>query len=282
MNSKEFNEYCPEFYIDTIKREKKYNMESHFHEALEIFYLIDGERRYFINDTIYKVSSGNLVLVDINEIHKTADTDVFAHKRLVLNFNPSFIYEICPKSSGLDLCSCFKSNRKILPLSLKYKKDMEHIFHRMMEIYDSESETKRFHLQILLCELLLLINNHLNELKTKDKNLVYSINPKISKIIKYINSYYYEDITLSSAGKKLHISPFYLSKLFKENTSLTFVEYLNSVRIRKAKELLIDTDYRVIDITEKVGFNNHTHFTRTFKALTGVSPLQYRKLMIRE
>lgn len=278
MNKKTFNEYNPEFYIDAIKRKTKYNMKSHFHEAFEIFYLVDGERKYFINDTIYKITSGSIVLIDINEIHKTAVSDTEPHERIVINFTIPFLSEIISRVPDIDLYSCFKSKYKVLQLSLKDITYVENILSRMLEIYECEYPTKRFYLQILLCELLLLINNHLTKLTSESDSSEYTINPKISKILKYINCNYNKDITLASISKEFYISPFYLSKLFKQNTNFTLVQYLHSVRIKKAKELLQNTNYRVIDIAQRVGFNSHAHFTRIFKSITGISPIQYRKI----
>jgi YesN/AraC family two-component response regulator len=100
----------------------------------------------------------------------------------------------------------------------------------------------------------------------------------VSQVIKYITENFHQNITLSSVAKEFYISPFYLSKLFKQTTNFTFVEYLNSIRIKNSKELLKNTNYKIIDIAEKVGFSNNTHFTRVFKIIVGMSPMKFRKL----
>lgn len=64
-------------------------------------------------------------------------------------------------------------------------------------------------------------------------------------------------------------------------TGLTFTEYLNYIRVKEAKELLCKSAESITQISEKVGYESITHFGRVFKKLTGVSPLKYRKQMVR-
>lgn len=85
------------------------------------------------------------------------------------------------------------------------------------------------------------------------------------------------DLTLKKTAQKFNMSSCYLSRLFKEGTGFTFIEYLNNVRIREAQSLLVSTDYKVMDICYKVGYNSISHFGRVFKEMTGYSPLQFRQ-----
>lgn len=267
------------FFVEKIRRTTKYEMPSyHMHDDYEIFYLIEGERKYFINDTIYKISSGNLILIDMNEIHKTDDFSDYCHERIVLNFTSTLLSQFFSTINKLNLFSCFKSKHRVLPLSFKYKNNIEAILNKLLEINDSKNPSKDFYIKILICELLIIINDFIGDFKLKDYNSTQAINPKVSQVIRYINENFYQTITLSSVAKEFYISPFYLSKLFKQTTNFTFVEYLNSIRIRNSKELLKNTTYKIIDIAEKVGFSNNTHFTRVFKIIVGMSPMKFRKL----
>lgn len=280
MDNRSIRVFHNNFFINKVKRTTKFDMPlHHFHEDYEIFYLIQGERKYFINDTIYKVSEGNLVLVNVDEIHKTSDFSDHYHERIVVNFTSAFLDEFSPNVNTLNLYSCFNLKNRVLPLSFKYKNNIENVLNRLLEIDKNQNDKKDFYSKVLLCELLILINNFVDDFKLKDYNSMQPINPKVSQIIKYINENYHQALSLSSVAKEFYLSPFYLSKLFKQTTNFTFTEYLNSVKIRNATKLLQNNKYKIIDIAEKVGFTNNTHFTRVFKAVMGMSPMKYRKLL---
>jgi len=110
------------------------------------------------------------------------------------------------------------------------------------------------------------------------KNIASTIeaNPHISKGIQYIHDNYHESINLLQLCDYLNLNMCYFCVLFKNQTNMTFSQYLNKVRINESKTLLEETDDSIIDISMAVGFNNHNHFSATFKKLTGVTPTNYR------
>ncbi|MEG0502950.1 MAG: helix-turn-helix transcriptional regulator [Cellulosilyticaceae bacterium] len=74
-----------------------------------------------------------------------------------------------------------------------------------------------------------------------------------------------------------YISPYYLSRTFKEGTGFNMINYLNYIRVKNAKVLLDGTSRAITDISQEVGFESTTHFDRVFKEIEGISPLKYRK-----
>ena len=78
-----------------------------------------------------------------------------------------------------------------------------------------------------------------------------------------------------------NINTSYLGQLFKNETGEMFTNYLNQVRIEKARELLLKTNLKINEITEKVGYLNQSHFFRNFKKLTGVSPAEYKEISVK-
>lgn len=87
------------------------------------------------------------------------------------------------------------------------------------------------------------------------------------------------DVSLEKVAKKLGLNPSYFSQLFKQETSETFVRFRMRARMERAKELLLQSDIRIIDIPSRIGSNDHPHFTKTFKKYTGCSPSEYRAKM---
>ncbi len=99
----------------------------------------------------------------------------------------------------------------------------------------------------------------------------------VDQIKRYIEDHYKDDISLYSASEIVHLSPSYISKIFKKSTGYNFVEYLTSVRINKAKELLANTSIKVYEVAEVVGYKSTKHFSMVFKGQVGVTPLNYKK-----
>ena len=93
----------------------------------------------------------------------------------------------------------------------------------------------------------------------------------------YLKENHKEDLSVDDVAHRFLLSSSYFRYLFKSITSKTFTEYLNSIRIMKAMELLKTTDMRVLDISFEIGFNNVNHFNKVFKQQTGVTPVNYRK-----
>lgn len=97
-----------------------------------------------------------------------------------------------------------------------------------------------------------------------------------SAAIRYIKENYNQKIYLETVSEMLHISPSYLSMLFKQQTGLNFVEYLNRYRIRKSKEYLQEVGNKVFEVAYKVGFQDEKYFFSLFKRYTGLTATQYR------
>lgn len=113
---------------------------------------------------------------------------------------------------------------------------------------------------------------------------IYNSRPNIpgvrylSAAASFVAGHYGENISLQDAADAADISPSYLSHLFRQGLSVTFTDYLASVRIDAAKELLKSANMTVAEIADKVGYEDHNYFIRAFKKLVGMSPGQYRKL----
>lgn len=279
--------YAPhyDFFIEQCKKTDMHNMPSfHMHKKYEIYYLMEGSRKYFIDDSIHLVNPGNLVLVDTDSVHKTSNLGDAPHTRVVINFSKSFIEDFSEEIKALDLLSIFKTRHSVLPLSFKYKLTIESILSRLVSVnttyvqeLNSKSDSHYTLLKLLLSELLITIKDYIDELEKKQCESQPASNSKVTQILKYISLNYNKDLTLTSIAEQFYISPFYLSKIFKKSTNLSIVEYINSLRIRQAKELLEDSSYKIGYIAEHVGFSSSSHFSRTFKLVTGLSPQQYRK-----
>lgn len=104
----------------------------------------------------------------------------------------------------------------------------------------------------------------------------YTDNHSFNDILEYVNNNYEKCLGLGDCAKQLHISSNYISRMFKKYTLVSFITYLNNLKIKKALELLRDTDLSIKEIAQKVGYNNLNYFYKNFKTVTGTTPKLYK------
>jgi YesN/AraC family two-component response regulator len=106
----------------------------------------------------------------------------------------------------------------------------------------------------------------------QDAKKVTQIRPAIN----YVDANYDKPITLADIAKASYLSASRLAHIFKEQMGITLIDYLTSVRIERAKQLLLGTEQNCTEICFQVGYNNQSYFTRTFKELVGMTPRKFR------
>jgi YesN/AraC family two-component response regulator len=255
-----------------------FNMSStHYHDAFEIYYIVEGERYYFIKDRTYHLKQGDLVLINIGELHRTIDAGVSKHERILINFKKDFISPFLSEVKDIDLMASFTQQTSLLKFNLSQQNVVQNILFKIVSESKTNLKGSDTFIKILLLELLLIIHRQYDKTSTLYSEHPNPIYKKMSEIAIYINNNYMEKISLNSLSADFFISPYYLSRTFKDVTGFNFSEYLNNVRAKEARRLLTETSTNITEIAEKVGFESSTHFGRVFKSITGLSPLKYRK-----
>lgn len=256
-------------------RSGPFNMPSnHYHDAFEIYYLVSGERRYFIKDRTYQISAGDLVLINPNELHKTNEAGSPFHERILLNFKKEFLNGWAESDTYL---SIFYRGINVIRLAPLQQGKIHKLLLNIINECDNRLEGFMDCSKALLIELLIEIYRYLQQTPQLIGYKFSETSEKIFEVVRYLNEHYHEDLTLKTIQERFFISPYHFSRIFKKITGFNFIEYLNSVRTREAQKLLKETRLSVTAISEKVGFENLTHFGRVFKKITGVSPSAYRK-----
>lgn len=231
----------------------------HWHEHMEIHYVIEGTSIIKCNRETTEVNEGDCIVINSNELHEGAG-GMGCYFCVILP--PSFL----PRNNII-------FNRII--------KDTEvaNIMKSIMEEYLCGDEIKDIsmqgHAMLLLSHL---YRKHIFKEFSKAEHNSYSQKTiMLNETIKYIHDNYMNELSLDILAKRLYITPEHLCRSFKEATQKTVIEYINEVRIKKAKELLSTTDLPITEIAYLCGFNDSNYFSRKFKEITKMTPRMMRK-----
>lgn len=266
------------FHLDHSVRTNSFNMtQNHAHDSYEIYYMRTGERFYFIKDRSYHVNKGDLVLIQPNVLHKTTESRSPNHERILINFKESFMAHIHGEIVK-GLFQVFEEG-PVFRLDARELLAVDTIMEKMLREKKQPDDASEGYMKLLLGELLLIILRHVRQSDLRSRNAEHptTLHRKVSDIVKHINEHFHEPMSLKGLADHFHISSYYLCRIYKEVTGFSVIEYVNTLRVQEAQKLLKSTRISVTDITEKVGFESSTHFGRIFKAISGMSPLQYRK-----
>lgn len=123
-----------------------------------------------------------------------------------------------------------------------------------------------------LMEYILCLHHKLNAQFDVSRN-----EQKMREAVAYIEEHYFEDLNMAVVSNYVSMNYSLFSYSFKQYTGTNFVNFLKGIRMREAKVLLAESEEKIIEISQKVGYDNEKHFMKLFKNTYGVSPSEYRK-----
>ena len=274
--------YSPhvDFFIDHVDRDTGYEMPSfHIHHKYEIYYEIEGTRRYFIEDAAYIVNSGSVVLIGENQIHKTASVGDTPSSRIVMNFSGEYLGKLVELFPDVDFFSFLSEehNHLLSNITVKQQNHIHSMLQQLLTLQEETTPESDAIRKMLLATLLLELKEMCKQQQVQGGENGRVSNHIVDQIQAYIAEHYAEKLTLTGIASQFYISPYYLSRLFKKSINLSLIEYINGVRIKAAQNLIEKSNESISDIAERTGFLTTAHFRRVFKDATGLSPQQYRQ-----
>jgi YesN/AraC family two-component response regulator len=265
-----YSKIADPIYITHSKSESPYEMpEVHYHDCFELIFFLSDNITYFIKDKLYNIKKYDLLFIKPFDLHRVTETGKKYYERIIINISKELVdsMNICTETTNF---FAYVSNK----ISIT-NNDLKNIFYMLPKEKKLNDEFSSRRLYLLINDLFLLLGREVKNCKLQADNNISD--KKVLSVISYINDNYMNYITLSSLADEFYISPYYLGHLFKNVTGFTIIEYLNKKRISMAQQLLATGEHSVSTAGEMVGYNNLTSFSRTFKAISGMSPMQYKK-----
>ena len=244
----------------------------HYHSTMEIYYLISGEREYFIDDKLYKLEPGDLIFIPEGVIHRT---DGRGAMRILMYIGEDYLKK---HFSDAVLKSLYGLTSPIVVRpSIEERHRLASLTHSAHNLFESDRENAELNGDIA-CKIFEILYYLSNDSK-KDELMPSSENENLTSIISYINTNYANINSLSDISKRFYLNSSYFCRLFSQSLGMPFTTYLNMVRIKNACDMLTKGDDSVTEVARKCGYTSQSYFCKAFKKKMGISPLRYMKSM---
>lgn len=249
---------------------------SHSHPNIEIAYILSGNGCYQVEEKVYQVKQGDLLVCNPGVSHRSIVTDP---ADVTLEFVAGFTdvyFQGMPDNQIV-----LPDGGYLLTLSNETKREFSRCCYEILEENASTEPGRYYMIQAQMIRMLVLIYRAISE-KTEPEMVgmtfeSYSRSYVVRKILHYLNDNYAQKISLDQIAHNMYLSPVYISKIFKEKTGDSPINYLIRIRLARAKELLDKDAGSIKAIAAAVGYEDVYHFSKLFKKYYGISPMNYRK-----
>ena len=251
------------FHLDTLYPEQNYPAFPHWHEHLEILYIINGICATKAGDILDTLYAGDLILFSPNCPHDLSALNTTC-EYYCITIDHKFCIEFgIPIGKG-QFSQITKSGNSI------------NIFLKIVELFKEKPQYYRQEIKALCLQMLaILYREHDNN----DSHISDGNNTMIAKALEYINIHYVEPITVEEISKHAGFSKYYFCRSFKKATGMTLISYINSLRCTNAKRLIQSGQHNIGESAVMSGFNNLSYFSRIYKKHIGHTPSEEKTLL---
>ena len=254
----------------------------HWHYYSEILYVRKGQLRLTCDDCSYDLNPGSICYIyplQLHEMHKTCSEDI---DYAVIKFNIHTLH--IPKAFIQQIYDYF----------MRRSPDNEHCIiidnadiknPRLPEIIDSTvdefnrlDELYAFQILTNIYSILIAIIRLTDKSVSHEKNKYSDEMLSFYHILEYIDTHSGEELEIKDLAKKCNLSYSHFARLFRESYGRSCKDYITYIRLNKADELLMHTDYSISYIANETGFFDSSHFISTYRKWKGITPKQQRKL----
>jgi AraC-like DNA-binding protein len=256
------------FYIFDCEDTKHRVAQNHKHDFLEISVILEGSVIYNIEGIDYDLHEGDVLLFNPGVHHYEQSKENVLLRQLHIGFQ-NMIFEGYPRDT-------FPTHSAVITLN-NYKDEFFVTCREMINEKQTGDYGYEVVLKALLMKLVIIIIRELNTEETFNNGLMLSFEEREKQeianvIMNYMHENYKEDISLTKISQSMYISQAYISKIFKDETGDSPINYLIKIRLARANTLLKAGELPVKEVAKQVGYDDAYHFSKLYKKYYGYPP----------
>lgn len=253
--------------------------DSHSHGFFELYLYLGDGMTHFIGDQNYRLSAGDIMLIDRSVFHRTVYADsVKNHERILVSFDEAALGPIRGGGAAERAVKLFRLRK------LKFAGSDDHAaavgrLVRLNETFErGEPPFCPLMCRLQLCEFLLLLCTleERGRISAAAEPLG-AAEKRVADIIAYLDANFTDGISLELLARRFYTGKYALCHAFKRTTGITVVQYLNRRRLAEAARLLAAGPAGVTEAAQAAGFNSLSHFNEQFRKTYGCTPTRYRE-----
>lgn len=247
---------------------------NHWHDSLEIIYILKGSTEVFIDQKKYSIMPGELMLINSGVVHAS---QTMGNNAIFMQVPIELLARYIPNIKEVYFDVPLRTEDKVKNIQLDALKK---IMRQMYKVAYGKEDGYALKFAGLLYEFLYDLYKAFAIKRPNDRSAmdVSEEKERLTKITDYTNEHYKENITISEIASQVHLQPEYFCRYFKKYMGLTYVEYLNELRLSYIYGDLLYTDLPLYKILESHGFKNYKLFRRLFyDRYDGETPMQVRQ-----
>lgn len=246
----------PVFYCDT---QMYVTPMPHFHIDIELIYAEQGEFTAYVDHKVVPVQQGQILICFPYQIHYYENCMPGVYR--VILITPELLYGLTTPLRGQR------------PVGNIIDVTVESEIRSFISAIFAASEENRKTVVAGYCHL--LVADLLSRIETEA--VPHSENTTLRLVMEYCQDHYTEYLTLEGVAEQVHLSKYYISRLFNQKLMMSFGDYLITLRVRRASLLLEKTDKKIANISEDVGFGSIRSFNRAFLKVMKTTPMAFRQ-----
>ena len=251
-------------------RFNKFAYKKHCHREYAIGLIEQGVQKFHHLGHSYKAPATTIISVNPDEVHDGMSDCQAGYQYRMAYIRQTKIQEILTCGSEL------KSSSRYFNHPVVFDNQITNLFHKALVLMDDEAHNSLESHTYLVQAITLLFHrhagrNHYLDLHLKDHRVVY-------QALEYIREKISENVTLDEIANAVNLSQYHFLRIFRNTTGLPPHAYLIQMRVQSAKTA-IEKGYSLVEAALNAGFSDQSHMTRSFKAVHGLPPGRYKKIL---